>query len=426
MSKTNRWFGIALLGWIFGLLGSTFASAAEPPAAKALLPGGADLWELSWSDEFDYPDAELEKRWVSQNGPSGHILCSRWRENAKVSDGTLKLINRKESRGGQEWTSGNLWTKEHFQYGYFECRYRYAAAEGTNNSFWLMTQHKTPPAKGKSFEIDINEGHFPNRVNTNIHNWSDVTVVNGKKTHPSFSRGFSFGNRPDVAIPLEIPIKARRVRLSSEHDGYLHLGELRIYNVNAAGYPEAFSPTADKDKPGLVNFARDAGTKVTTSGFIKPDEDTSKNLVDGKAETRWTSAKEGEKWVEFDLGQERTIGCIQFLNGWKDKNQWKGLISDYRIEYHDGQKWVAMATLNAKDGAYNFARDFHVFGLEWTERELVFYLDGNEIRRAKNEFCHSPAPVWLSLAIIRWGGRITDAIDGTKMEVDYVRIYKRK
>ena len=36
------------------------------------------------------------------------------------------------------------------------------------------------------------------------------------------------------------------------------------------------------------------------------------------------------------------------------------------------------------------------------------------------------SPVWLSLAVIPWAGRITDAIDGTAMEVDYVRIYRKK
>jgi hypothetical protein len=32
----------------------------------------------------------------------------------------------------------------------------------------------------------------------------------------------------------------------------------------------------------------------------------------------------------------------------------------------------------------------------------------------------------LSLAIIPWAGKITDAIKRTQMEVDYVRIYKRR
>lgn len=253
--------------FIFGFCMLTATSLAQLPACS-VLPEENEKWELVWSDEFDYPDAELDQKWESQNGPSGHILCSRWRENAVVSNGTLKLINRKENRGGQEWTSGNIWTKEQFQYGYFECRYRYAAAEGTNNSFWLMMRG-IQPTSGKLFEIDINEGHFPNSVNTNIHNWSDVTEVNGKKTHPSASKGFKFEN--------------------------------------------------------------------------------------------------------VDL-----------------------------------------------------AKDFHTYGLEWSKEELVFYFDGKEIRREKNQFCHSPAPVWLSLAIIPWAGKITDAIDKTQMEVDYVRIYQHR
>jgi beta-glucanase (GH16 family) len=254
------------------LLGSPLHAAepAAPPAPGSLLPGGASAWTLAWSEEFDGPDAKLEDRWISQNSASTHILSSRWRENAVVSNGTLRLINKKEKRGGQDWTSGNIWTGEHFQYGYFECRYRYAAAEGTNNSFWIMTNTK-PPAGKKSFEIDINEGHFPNEINTNIHNHSDIKIVNGKKTHPTSSKTFK---------PL--------------------------------------------------------------------------------------------------------------------------------------------------DGKHNFARDFHTYGLKWTEKELVFYFNGKELRREKNAFCHSPAPVWLSLAIIGWGGKITDAIDGTFMEVDYVRIYRQR
>jgi hypothetical protein len=36
------------------------------------------------------------------------------------------------------------------------------------------------------------------------------------------------------------------------------------------------------------------------------------------------------------------------------------------------------------------------------------------------------APIWLSLAIIPWAGKVTDSIHGTFMEVDYVRVYQRK
>jgi beta-glucanase (GH16 family) len=395
---------------------------AEVPEPGSMLPGRAGQWKLTWSDEFDYPNPMLEERWVSQNSGSTHILSSRWRENADVSNGTLKLINKKETRGGNDWTSGNIWTKQQFQYGYYECRYRYAAAEATNNSFWIMTQGKQPEGK-KIFEIDINEGHYPNEVNTNIHNHSDVTIVNGKKTHPSSSKSFAFGARPDITIQLEIPVITRRVRLTSTQGGHFHLGEFRIYNVNPDGYPDPFSPTADQDQPGLVNFAKDA--KVTTSGFYKGGEDTSKNIVDGDITKRWTSNVEGTKFVEFDFPEDRTIGCVQFVNGWSNQGHWNGLMDRYKVEYHDGSGWIEMAKFDILDGNYNFARDFQTYGLEWTEKELVFYFNGKEIRREKNEFCHQPAPVWLSLAVIAWGGQITDAIHGTFMEVDYVRIYQK-
>lgn len=245
-------------------LAQTTASIPKP-----LLPGDAGPWELVWSDEFDGPDAALDAEWHCQNGPSTHILSSRWRENVVVTNGFLRLLARKEKRGGQDWTAGSIWTRRTFQYGFFECRYRYAGAEGLNNSFWLMPTSTNQLTRGKMFEIDVNEGHYPNKLSSNIHNHSDVTEVNGKRTHPTASKTFTY-----------------------------------------------------------------------------PGED--------------------------------------------------------------------------------FSRDFQVHGLEWNERELIFFLNGKEIRRVKNEFCLSPAPVWLSLAVIPWAGRVTEAIDGQAMAVDYVRIFRRK
>ena len=415
----------SLLAVAISLPAFTVVRSAPPPAANLLLPGGADKWELVWSDDFDYPDAELNKRWDSQNGPNKHILCSRWRENAVVANGTLKLVNKKENRGGQEWTSGSISTKEQFLYGYYECRYKYAAAQGTNNSFWLMG--KAVPPNGKRFEIDINEGHYPNEIATNIHNWTDITQVNGKNTHPSASKGFSFGVRPDCKIQLEIPVTTRKIRFTSTHGNHFHLGEFRIYNVNPAGYPDPFSPTADTDVKGLVNFARDPKTTITVSGFHTSQKpDSFKRLVDGKPNSTWISQKEGDKWIEFTFDSPKTVGCIQFLNGYLSKGEYAGLISNYKVQYHNGKDWVDMSVFDLVNGTANFAKEFHTYGLEWTPEELVFYFDGKELRREKNEFSYGPTPILLSLAIIPWAGSITDAIDGTAMEVDYVRVYKRK
>lgn len=371
-------------------------------------------YELIWSDEFDGDDEDLDARWNSQNGPSSHILCSRWRENAVISDGTLKLVNRKENRGGQEWTSGNIWTKEHFLYGYYECRYRYAAAQATNNSFWIMSQNGgAQPEKGSNFEIDINEGHYPNEVNTNIHNWSGQHTTN--------SKGFMFGTEPGYSFQLENPIRTTKIRFSSNHNKHFHIREFRILSV-AKGYSEPLSDEWETIE-GVANYAKEA--RITASGCYNEGSNPISNVCDGKTSTSWVSQAEGEKWLQFEFTGEKTIGCIQFVNGWQQGESWNDLIGDYKVQYEKDGKWVDIATKDiTKD--MNFAKDYHTYGLDWTEEELVFYFDRKEIRRVKNEFCFSAAPVWLSLAIVSWAGEVTDAIDGTQMEVDYVRIYKHK
>jgi beta-glucanase (GH16 family) len=234
------------------LLSTTTPASAEPPP-------GAD-WQLVFSDEFNGKTADLDRNWNFQNGPNSHILCSRWRENAVVTNGLCRLENRKQKRGGQDWTSASLSTKRQFKHGYFECRYRYGAAPGLNNSFWIMTKGGTTNTPGR-FEIDINEGHFTNTVNMNIHNWT-------------------------------------------------------------------------------------------------------------------------------------------------------------------GKHWAKSKTWHAR--GHDLSQEFHVYALEWNEQELIWFFDGQEIRREQNTLCHREAPVLLSSAIMKWAGDVTDKIDGTAMEVDFVRIYQLK
>jgi len=233
--------------------------AADESPVPSQLPAGN--WKLVFQDEFSGTLQDVDAGWIFQNGPSGHILCSRWRDNASVSNGVLHLNARKETRAGQAWTAASLWTRSRFKYGYFECRYRYAKATGTNNSFWLMTLEGTGPDKKEGkFEIDINEGHVPSEINMNVHNWS-------------------------------------------------------------------------------------------------------------------------------------------------------------------GKHWAKHTDL-VKEGA-DLTETYHLYGLAWDENALVWYFDGQEIRREPNTICRLPAPVFLSLAVIKWGGLVTDAIDGTSMDVDFVRVYER-
>ena len=135
----------------------------------------------------------------------------------------------------------------------------------------------------------------------------------------------------------------------------------------------------------------------------------------------------GEKWVEVTFSEPKKIGCVQIINGYKDKGNWTGFMSDYKLQYFDGKNWVDMSTFDINNGNYNFAKEYHVYGLDWSKEELVFYFDGKEIRRVKNDFCYSPSPIWLSEAIISWSGSINEEkLNGSAMEVDYVRVFEKK
>ncbi len=130
-------------------------------------PPHPEQWELTFSDEFNGVALDTNI-WKSAQGQSwGQLLSARFPENAVVTNGLLRLVTKRENRGGKEWTSAMITTKNFRQkYGYWEARYRYAPATGLNQAFWMnpFAQDKT-----KGFEIDVNEGHYPTDVNATLH-----------------------------------------------------------------------------------------------------------------------------------------------------------------------------------------------------------------------------------------------------------------
>ncbi len=259
-------------------------ATAQPPTHST--------WNKIWADEFNGKNSDLDTEWLSDNFgyASNAISCSRWRKNAVEGNGVLRLNFIKEPTSGPgwsyEWTAANVYTKRKFKYGYFECRYKVAAATGLNNSFWLITSGTNVDTTIKRFEIDINEAHYSTsststkQINTNTHNWSD-------------------------------------------------------------------------------------------------------------------------RWKKPD-GTE-THAFAQFAT---NPNPW-----------------------------YNIATNYHIMGLEWNEKELIWYLDGKIIRRSANvkawgapTNCFDDAPIYLSGATGKgsiFGGLVTDAANGTFMEIDWVRVYEK-
>lgn len=395
-----------LLLTLFTLAPAFGADTPDPGPAK---PG----WRLVFADEFNGATADLDKNWDFQNHSNSHILCSRWRENIIEENGLCRILNKKENRGGQEWTSGCMWTRPQFKYGYFECRYRYGATTGQNNSFWLMTQGKK--SEEGLFEIDINEGHYPNEINTNVHKWSGE--------HKGIGKAFRIGAEPGQTFEQEAPITTDKLRLVVRDGGQARVQELRAFAYRKeGGYPPLF-PAKGAKAPAPQNLALGAKAAATSEMKGYP----AAKAVDGALGTasRWVTApgETGPHTLTVDLGQKQPIGCVQLITGWQDQGVWKDMLSDFSIEAWDGAKWVEFA--RSAGSRAGLAQEFHIYALEWNEQELIYYFDGKELRRQPNEWCHRAAPVWVSDAIIRWAGPIDPRIDGSSMDVDYVRVYQK-
>jgi hypothetical protein len=91
---------------------------------------------------------------------------------------------------------------------------------------------------------------------------------------------------------------------------------------------------------------------------------------------------------------------------------------------HDQRRSPSVATGKQWISNFDLSEDFHVFGAAWDEEGVTFYLDGKEVGRTACDFCADAAPIRFSSAIGAWAGPITDALDGTRMEVEWVRVYQ--
>lgn len=73
------------------------------------------------------------------------------------------------------------------------------------------------------------------------------------------------------------------------------------------------------------------------------------------------------------------------------------------------------------------SRGWHTFGVHWTEKEYVFYVDGVETwRTSAGGVCQVPLYIKLTEEIGPWAGSIADAALPDYFRVDYVRVYQEK
>ena len=157
-------------------------------------------WVLSWADEFNGNalDETVWTKFFDGNPSNGELQFYTPRsENIVVSNGTLKLIARRETYTGQgpymsqpvtrNYTSGKVETlnKKHFRYGKFEASMKLPRAKGSWPAFWMLGENLFQSGIGwpRCGEIDIMEhGQDFDNLGAAIHTQAYNHTIGTQKT----------------------------------------------------------------------------------------------------------------------------------------------------------------------------------------------------------------------------------------------------
>ena len=134
---------------------------------NALVPLGLcpknQFTNLIWSDEFNVTGALDSSKWVHEVGDSWYnnevqSYTSRL-DNSKVEDGKLKIIAKKESYNGNNYTSARIIsnTKKDFTYGRVDIKAKIPGKKGTWPALWMLGDNISSVSWPYCGEIDIME-----------------------------------------------------------------------------------------------------------------------------------------------------------------------------------------------------------------------------------------------------------------------------
>lgn len=129
--------------------------------------GFAQCPTVVWADEFSGTTLDLTK-WNYQIGDGcsegicgwgNNELQSYQESNVIVSDGTLKIVAKKQRIKGSQYTSGriNSKAKGDFTYGRFEASIKLPFGDGLWPAFWMLSTNEPYGGWPQSGEIDIME-----------------------------------------------------------------------------------------------------------------------------------------------------------------------------------------------------------------------------------------------------------------------------
>lgn len=130
----------------------------------------------------------------------------------------------------------------------------------------------------------------------------------------------------------------------------------------------------------------------------------------------WVFRNENGIWTEIDfveLTQNRK--SVKIVDMFSHVFKHPKLQKDKQI--HGGRSWKT---------SWDPRDDFHVYGCEWNDKEIRWYIDGKLVASRENEYWHQPLDVLISFGV-RSPLKSKPSKKGfpTTFEVDYVRVWKK-
>jgi beta-glucanase (GH16 family) len=203
--------------------------------------------------------------------------------------------------------------------------------------------------------------------------------------------------------------KGRQPALFSDRNVTVSDGKLHL-TMRKDGVP----PGEEKD--GYHDYTS-AALHNTTRGHYGYYEVKAKPMNSGGSSSFWFCQDDSPDWqTEIDV----------FEVGGKAK----GFERNYHMTLHvwrtptSAEHWSVPAIWVAP---WRLADDYHVFGMEWSENEFKWHMDGVLVYTVENTHWHQPLRMMFdSETMSEWLGMPDDADLPSTFDVEYVRVWRRK
>ena len=173
------------------------------------------------------------------------------------------------------------------------------------------------------------------------------------------------------------------------------------------------SKVGDEWHTGMISTAE---TFQTTFGYFEAKIRLQTQV--GHWSAFWLQTPDMGKFLGDPARAGVEIDVIEYLRNGRNK-----IIAHHNLHWDGYGKQHKHAGTKVKIPALDDGR-FHVFALQWTPEEYVFFVDGRETWRTRAAVSHHPEFMLLSLEVGKWAGDIRKAKLPDSLVVDYVRVYK--